>query len=200
VLRLWSLLLALLLPLQAAQSDPAILQIRIVEGEGLVYPAGSRATRGITVQVTDETGKPVEGASVSFRLPEDGPSGAFATGSKSEIATTRSDGRASIWGMQWNRTVGSLEVRITAVKGQARAGTVCSSYISEPAAGHVSASDSRVGGGSSHKWVWILLVAAGAVGAGAVAAAGKSSSSSTPSPTALGPPSIGTPTIIIGHP
>jgi hypothetical protein len=101
--------------------------------------------------------------------------------------------------MQWNRTVGSLEVRITAVKGQARAGTVCSSYISEAAAGHVRSSDSKVGGGSSHKWVWILLAAAGAVGAGAaVAGGGKSSSSSaTATPAA---PSIGTPTITIGHP
>jgi hypothetical protein len=199
VLRHWSLLLALWLPLQAAQGDPAILQIRIIEGEGLVYTAGSRATRGITVQVTDETGKPVEGASVSFRLPEDGPSGAFSTGSKSEIATTRPDGRASVWGMQWNRTVGSLEVRITAVKGQARAGTICASYISEAAAGHVSASDSRVGGGSSHKWVWILLVAAGAVGAGAVAAVGGKSGSGS-APTGAAGPSIGTPSITIGHP
>ena len=199
MLRHWSLLLTLWLPLQAAQGDPAILQIRILEGEGLAYTAGSRATRGITVQVSDETGKPVEGASVSFRLPEEGPSGAFSTGSKSEIATTRSDGRASVWGMQWNRTVGSLEVRITAVKGQARAGTVCSSYISEPAAGHTNPSDSRVGAGSSHKWVWILLVAAGAVGAGAAAAGGKSSSSSASSTAAAGP-SIGTPSIILGHP
>jgi hypothetical protein len=199
VLRHWSLLLALWLPLQAAQGDPAILQIRIIEGEGLVYTAGSRATRGITVQVTDETGKPVEGASVSFRLPEDGPSGAFSTGSKSEIATTRPDGRASVWGMQWNRTVGAMEVRITAVKGQARAGTICSSYISEAAAGHVSASDSRVGGGSSHKWVWILLVAAGAVGAGAVVAAGGKSGSGS-APSAVAGPSIGTPSITIGHP
>ena len=199
MLRHWSLLLALWLPLQATQGDPAILQIRIIEGEGLVYTAGSRATRGITVQVADETGKPVEGASVSFRLPEEGASGAFSTGSKSEIATTRADGRASVWGMQWNRTVGSMEVRITAVKGQARAGTICSSYISEAAAGHVSASDSRVGGGSSHKWVWILLIAAGAVGAGAAAAAGGKSSSSSATAIPAGP-SLGTPSITIGHP
>ena len=38
----------------AGQSDPAILQIRILEGEGAVYPIGARATRGVTVQVTDE--------------------------------------------------------------------------------------------------------------------------------------------------
>lgn len=198
MLRYWSLLLAFWLPLQAAQGEPAILQIRVLEGEGLAYTAGSRATRGITVQVTDETGKPVEGASVSFRLPEDGPSGAFSSGSKSEIATTGSDGHASIWGMQWNRTVGSLEVRVTAVKGQARAGTVVSSYISEPAAGKAAA-DSRVGG-SSHKWVWIALAAAGALGAGAAAVAGKSSSPASTTSPASAPPSFGTPTITLGHP
>jgi hypothetical protein len=198
VLRYWALFLTVWLPLQAAQGDPAILQIRVLEGEGLAYTAGSRATRGITVQVTDETGKPVEGASVSFRLPEDGPSGAFSSGSKSEIATTGADGHASIWGMQWNRTVGSLEVRVTAVKGQARAGTVVSSYISEPAAGHAASVDSRVGG-SSHKWVWILLATAGALGAGAAAVAGKSSSPAATSP-ASAPPSFGAPTITLGHP
>ena len=198
MLRYWCFFLTLWLPLQAAQGDPAILQIRVLEGEGLAYTAGSRATRGITVQVTDETGKPVEGASVSFRLPEEGPSGAFSSGSKSEIATTGADGHASIWGMQWNHTVGSLEVRVTAVKGQARAGTVVSSYISEPAAGHAAPGDSRVGG-SSHKWVWIALAAAGALGAGAAAVAGKSSSSTPASPASTAP-SFGTPTITLGHP
>jgi len=91
--------------------------------------------------------------------------------------------------------VGSMEVRITAVKGQARAGTVCSAYISEPAAG--TTKDSRVGGGSSHKWVWILLAAGGAVGAGAAAALRKSNSTTT---MAVPAPSIGAPTVTIGHP
>ena len=67
---------------------------------------GGRATRGLTVQVTDEAGKPVEGASVSFRLPDSGPAGTFASGSRTEIVTTGGDGRAGVWGMQWNRTAG----------------------------------------------------------------------------------------------
>ena len=64
MVRILVLLLLVLLPL-AAQSDPAILLIRIVEGEGAVYPIGSRATRGVTVQVTDETGRPVDRAAVT---------------------------------------------------------------------------------------------------------------------------------------
>ena len=70
--------MALLAVMLRAQ-DPAIVQIKVIEGEGAVYAVGSRATRGIAIQVTDETGRPVEGASVSFRLPDDGPSGSFAT-------------------------------------------------------------------------------------------------------------------------
>src|SRR5580698_8535226 len=107
----------------APLDNPAILQIRVLEGEGVAYPLGGRATRGVTIQVTDETGKPVEGASVSFRLPEEGPSGTFSSGSRTEIGMTKPDGRAAAWGMQWNHTEGPFEIRITAVKGQARAGT-----------------------------------------------------------------------------
>jgi hypothetical protein len=69
------------------------------------------------VQVTDETGKPVNGASVSFRLPEDGPTGEFRAGGRTEIVTTGADGKAEAWGMQWNTQTGSLDLRIIAAKG-----------------------------------------------------------------------------------
>jgi len=75
------------------QDSPAILQIHVIEGEGVAYPVGGRATRGVTIQVADETGKPIEDASVSFRLPDEGPSGAFSNGSRTEIATTKADGK-----------------------------------------------------------------------------------------------------------
>jgi hypothetical protein len=119
VLGFAALSLAALLPLSAAD-DPAGLNIRIVEGEGQAYALGSRATRGITVQITDDIGRPVDGATVTFRLPEEGPSGTFANGSNTEIATSHADGRVNAWGMQWNRTAGPFEVRITASKGGVR--------------------------------------------------------------------------------
>jgi hypothetical protein len=37
-----------------------IVQLKVVDGEGVVYRTGTRATRGLTVLVTDETGKPVD--------------------------------------------------------------------------------------------------------------------------------------------
>jgi hypothetical protein len=180
-------------------TPPAILQIRVLEGEGVAYPLGGRATRGVTVQVTDETGKPIEAASVSFRLPDEGPSGTFSDGSRAEIATTKADGKAAAWGMQWNRTEGSFEIRITAVKGQARAGTVCSVYLSKlTAATAESESSSPLKLAKNHKWLWITLAVAGA--AGAVVAATALRGKSVPPGPAATPTTIGTPTIVIGKP
>jgi hypothetical protein len=183
--------------MQPPADDPAILQIRVIEGEGVAYALGGRATRGVTVQVTDETGKPIENASVSFRLPEEGPSGTFSNGSRLEIVTTKADGRAAAWGMQWNRTEGSFEIRITAVKGQARAGTVCAVYLSK--ATTETGSSAPVKLARSHKWLWITLAVAGGAGI-AVAVGAVAGKSSTPvGPTAT-PTTIGTPTIVIGQP
>jgi hypothetical protein len=180
----------------APQDNPAILQIHVLEGEGVAYPVGGRATRGVTVQVTDETGKPIESASVSFRLPEEGPSGTFANASRTEIATTKADGKASVWGMQWNRTEGSFEIRITAVKGQARAGTVCAVYLSKSTAAAEESSPFKLA--RNHKWLWITLGVAGAAGAAVaiVALRGKS----IPIGPSVTPTSIGAPSIVVGAP
>lgn len=188
--RLCALLLAILLPL-AAQNDPVLLQIHIVEGEGLAYAVGSRATKGVTVQVTDETGKAVDGASVAFRLPDTGPTGTFSTGARMQIVTTASDGRAAAWGMQWNGPAGPLDLRITAAKGPIRAGSVCSLYLiaAAPAAEH-----SLIGG---HKKLWLLLGAIGAAGAGVAVAASRGSATAATTPATV-VPVISAPTISIG--
>jgi len=168
----------------------ADLQIRVVEGEGAAYALGSRATRGITVEVTNETGKPVDGVAVNFQLPGDGATGAFSNNTKTEIVTTGPDGRASVWGMQWNRTAGSFEVRITATKGESRAGTVCSQSLTaglKHTSGHAH---------GSHKWLWIALAVAG--GAGAAVAIGGRAGNSSSAASAVSATTIGAPTIAIG--
>ncbi|MGA3186216.1 MAG: hypothetical protein ABSF22_03830 [Bryobacteraceae bacterium] len=180
---------------QPAENNPAILQIRVIEGEGVAYPLGGRSTRGVTILVTDETGRPIEGASVSFRLPDEGPSGTFSSGSRMEIATTKADGRASAWGMQWNRTEGSFEIRITAAKGQARAGTVCAVYLSKASVETDSAAPMKVS--RNHKWLWITLAVAGGAAIAVTVAALTRKPSLPVGPTAT-PTSIGVPTIAIG--
>lgn len=192
------LLVTLSSTLRAAPDDPAILQIRIVEGEGDGFTPGSRATRGITVQVSDETGKPVDEATISFRLPEEGPGGVFANGSRLEVATTRADGRAAVWGMLWNHTPGPFEIRITAAKGSARAGAICPLYLTEGAS-ETPPGPRRIGRGVP-KWLWVTVaVGAGAAGLGAAAIARGSNTATAPA-TAISAPRLGTPTISIGRP
>ena len=180
--------------MSASGADFAILHIKIIEGEGMIYGPGSRATRGVTVEVTDETGRPVAGVAVSFQLPESGPSGEFMSGSRTEIATTRDDGRAAAWGMRWNKAAGTVAVRITAAKEGVRAGTVCTQIIDASA----PVATARVSHGGHSKLLIFALVAAGAVGAG-VAVGSLGASKSTPA-AATQPVSIGTPTVIIGGP
>jgi hypothetical protein len=180
----------------AAQADDiALLNLRVVEGEGSVYAAGSRATRGITVEITDEFARPVVGASVSFMLPESGPSGVFTGGKRTEVTATNGEGKASVWGMQWNRAPGTVEIRITALKGSVRAGTISTQYISDKL-------PSSAGVSTSHKRRY-LIIGAAVAGAAAAGLAFSMSGSSTPAqaPAAIvSPPSLGNPTITIGKP
>jgi hypothetical protein len=181
-----------------AQGDPAILQIRMVEGEGTVYPIGARATRGITVQATDENGKPVGSAAVIFRLPDDGPTGAFSSGMRTEIATTTADGRASIWGMQWNRVTGPLEVRITAAKGQARAGTICGLFLSDAATAEPKSAIAP--GWRRHRRILLGVAIAAAAFVSVAAVTNRGTPGPATGSAGVNAPQIGTPTIIIGKP
>ena len=175
----------------------AILHIKITDGEGTVHAAGSRSAHPLTVEITDESGKPVSGAAVSFRLPEDGPGGLFANGLRTDLAITDANGRAAVRNLQLNRSPGAFQVRITASKEQARAGTLVRQYIAgtETREGQAPAAKAK----SSKKWVILALVAAGAAGGVGAGVAGKSAPAkqTAPSPPTL---SIGSPTIVVGKP
>jgi hypothetical protein len=113
-----------------AGREVVILQIRVVEGEGLARAAGTRDARGLTVLIADETGRPVSRATVSFRLPDEGPGGMFRSGLRTEVLTTGPDGLASVRGMRWNRMPGPFEIRVIAGKDRARAGILVPQYLS----------------------------------------------------------------------
>ncbi|MGH9630117.1 MAG: hypothetical protein ACRD7E_17510 [Bryobacteraceae bacterium] len=179
-----------------AGGEPTLLQIRVVEGEGAVHRAGRRAGQPLTVQVTDETGKPVAEAAVSFRLPEEGPTGVFPNGLKTDVVITGKDGRASAGGIRWNETPGSLEIRITASKGEIRAGTVTAQYIAGTEEADQVPGKTPGNGASRSKWIVIGAIVAGAAAGGLVwgLSGGNGSGSAPP------PPQIGNPTIIVGRP
>ncbi len=182
------------------------MQLKVVEGEGVTYRTGSRATRGVTVLVTDENGQPVNLASVSFRLPDQGPSGAFNSGLRTEVATTGPDGRASVWGMQWNQTPGPVEIRITAVKDQARAGIISTVNLSEtytPELGvglHAGGQGQFKASHGGRKWLWIAAIAGAAAGGAGFALSRSQGSPSSSSAAAVNGLSVGAPSIIVGHP
>jgi hypothetical protein len=175
-----------------------IVQLKVVDGEGVVYRTGTRATRGLTVLVTDETGKPVDLAAVSFRLPDEGASGTFNSGLRTEIVTTGPDGRATVWGMQWNKTPGPVEIRVTAIKEQARAGIISTQYLSESVAAKSGGEGVFTTSHGGHKWLWITgAIAVGAVGAGAAFFLLNKSKPQTTSTTGA---TVGSPSIIVGQP
>lgn len=181
-----------------ASNAAVIVQLKVIEGDGAVYRTGARATRGLTVIVTDETGKPVEHASVSFRLPDEGPSGLFSSGLRTEVATTGPDGRATVWGMQWNKSAGPVEIRITAVKDQARAGIIATQYLSDTAAPKAGGEGVFTAPHKTHtKWI-LVAVAAGGAAAGLML--GRSHG---PQVSLSGSPAgvmIGNPSINVGRP
>ena len=185
-----------------ATAQVAILQIRVVEGEGTVHAPGSRSTRPLTVEVTDETGQPVEGAAVSFHLPEDGPGGFFANNIHTDVAVTDIQGHASVRGLQFNRTSGRFMILIVASKEQARAGIASFQYIAEPgSAAGPGGHPAKAGSSHGHrKWIAVAAVAvlAGGGAAAAILVAGRSGSTPATAPTIT--LSIGTPAITVGKP
>jgi hypothetical protein len=199
----WASAIVTVFPLLAAAQAP-VLQIQVVEGEGAVHAIGSRVAKFLTVRVTDELGKPVPGALVSFRVPEDGPSGVFLNGLPTEVVTTGPDGVAAAPGVRWSRLAGSFEVRVVAVKDQSRAGTVVPQYLAAaggPDNGRVAAKPpaaTHLRSRARNKWLFLGLAAAGAVGVGF--STGWAAGTRRELPKGPEPPRVGSPVISIGRP
>jgi len=151
-----------------AAAQVAILQIRIIEGEG-------RCTlRGRAPRARSRWKSPTKPASqwkarpVSFHLPEEGPGGLFANNIQTDVSVTDSHGHASVRGLQFNRSSGRFMILIVASKEQARAASRHSQYIAEPSGGAGSGGRPATAG-SSHryrKWIAVALLAGGGRGGG----------------------------------
>lgn len=191
---------------QQTPSAPSLLRIRVVEGDGAIHTAGARSSQPIVIFVADESGRPVPGASVSLRLPDDGPSGVFTSGMRTEVALTGPDGRVALHGIQWARATGAVQLRIAASKGEARAGIVSTQFVTDRSSRAASptapagAPPPRADSPSRSKWVFLAALIGGAA-AGGVAAAVRSGSSPAAPPAVSQPSvSIGNPSISIGQP
>ncbi len=120
---------ASLSPLAAQAAQNAIgtaLNIIVVEGEGAINNVRERVAREAIVRVEDENHRPVSGASVSFLLPDSGPSGTFADGSRLFSAFTDQQGQAVVR-FQPNDQTGPFRIKVDA-SSQGRSNTA---YIGE---------------------------------------------------------------------
>ena len=141
----------------------ASITIHIVEGQNAINNINRPTAFEPVVEVRDEAGKPVPGASVTFQVPPMGPSGTFVDGGTTLMVQTDSEGRATARGLRPNKVTGAFEIRVTA----AHAGDSATATI-----GQTNAAPAVAAGKSGKKWAIVLGVVGGAVAAGAVAATG----------------------------
>ena len=104
-----------------------------------------------------------------------------------------------MWGMQWNKTAGPVQIRITAIKDQARAGIISTQYLSDalvPQAGGEGTFTAPHKGRTK----WILIAAAVGGGAAAGFMFQRSSNAFMGGTGAVAGVMIGNPSINVGHP
>ena len=141
----------------------ASLTIHIVEGQNAINNINRPTAFEPIIEVRDEAGKPVAGASVSFQVPAMGPSGTFVDGGTTLMVQTDAEGRATARGLRPNKVTGPFDIRVTA----SHAGESATASIAQ-----TNAAPAVTAGKSGKKWAIVLGLVGGAVAAGAVAASG----------------------------
>ena len=142
------------------------------------------------MEVTDETGTPVKDALVSFRLPDDGVSGLFGNGLKTEILSTDNQGRAGLRNLRTGALAGQFQIKVTVASGEARAGAISTQFIHPSPDGRGGIPGLR----SKRRILEISALVLAAVAVGYVKRGGGGNSAASAEP----PPSIGPPIITIG--
>jgi hypothetical protein len=166
------------------------LRVLVTEGDGAIIHANQRTAPQVVVEVDDADGKPREGATVLFFLPDKGPGGTFSNGTNTLTVRTDAMGRATAYGMHPNKQPGVFQIRVSAsYGGQTGNATVTQNIVT-------MSSVSGGGGVGFGTKAWIILAICGGAVAGAVIAATHKSSSSTSTPGIVitpGAPSVGAP-------
>ena len=153
-----------------AQVVPPGLNVEVMEGDGAIYNVRSRSVSPPRVRVVDTVGHPVDGAFVTFRLPESGPGALFADGRIATV-TTDAQGLAMAPVLRLNSQLGPWEIRIAA----AHRGLVTRASIQQISA---APAEAIAGAGGAKRSRGLYLLAA--VSAGAAVAASVRFRSSSP--------------------
>lgn len=176
------------------------LTIRAIAGPESAVPAGGTSVQPLTIVVEDAGGRPLAGATITFRLPAEGPTGRFASGLLTESLVTGADGKASVFGIRWGAQPGKATVRVTATLAGERAESQL--IVDVSTASSVRSANTPRSSGSSRKWLILAGVAGGALAGIAFGMGGKGGSGNLQTnPGAPAQPIvIQPPTISIGKP
>jgi hypothetical protein len=98
------------------------LQILVLEGSRAESYPGSLGISPV-VEVRDDVDRPVEGALVTFDLPQTGPGGTFQGGDRSFTAKTNAQGQAMPPRFTMGSTLGPFYIRVSAKYRDLRAQT-----------------------------------------------------------------------------
>jgi hypothetical protein len=182
--RVAALLLSLVLALEATQAVPSGLKIVVLEGEGAVNNIRKRTAREPVVEIRDQNERLVAGASVTFILPESGPSGIFPNASRMVTAVSDEKGQAAAIGLRPNQVAGEFQIRVTASHQRQTA----SASIRQTNVGSAAK-------GMSGRLVAIMVLAGGAAAGGVlIAGRGGTTGSKTDRPVLTpGTPEVGRP-------
>lgn len=162
-----SVFLVSLLFMNLLRAQEPALHITVIAGEGITHNVTQfekeekKGRFDPVVQVEDQNGKPIQGASVIFALPAQGPGGTFPNSNPTLLVTTDPHGRATARGIRWNKLTGPFSIHVTAsYKGLSANATIAQTTIS------ASIHASGPFGVSDRTWVIagvVLLAVAGGV-------------------------------------
>ena len=170
------------------------LRVIVLQGQGATHEAARGLAALTVVEVRDENDKPVEGAVVTFRIPQNSQAGSFAGGRLSNTGRTNSQGQVGMTGFIPSQQPGTFDIAVTAVFGNLTGQAKISQRTVESFLPTVKAKTFW------QKWKWPIIIGAGvAIGGGVWAGTrGGSGGTSSPAPpptiiVSPGPPVIGGP-------
>lgn len=197
--RLVAIVLVCLLPATLLAQDGSALNLTVISGMGAVNDLRNNTTIPTIVELRDKSDRPVIRGAVNFLLPESGPGGRFADGSRSSFAITDRNGRAVLTGFIPNQVEGPFQIAVEATSAGNSVRTIIRQYnksfssSSTPRQFEPAPAASR-GSGKSRKILPTLLVAV-AVAVGGIAMIKNRGNGNTPPTTtvSIGGVSVGGP-------
>jgi hypothetical protein len=96
---------------------PGSLRILILEGQDATNNIEKGLSTPPVVEVRDRDDRPVESATVVFRVPPAGPGGSFAGQQLSKTVLTNTQGQAIASGFEPNKLTGRFKIHVTATAG-----------------------------------------------------------------------------------